>query len=266
MQLAYRMGQQTPLKTLLNQQEPDQVARNMRYHDYFLQARIKKIQNYQSTIDRIGQLEKTLNQTLVDLRAQQRLLAQQQQLLTTQHQQRARTLQALRGQLKTKDSKLKKLTRDKSALAAVVAATRAAMGRLPTPKNYQQFSLAKGHLSWPLRGKIQNRFGANRNGGLKWDGVMIAAASGSAVNVIHGGRVVYADWLSGYGLLAIVDHGGGYMSLYAHNAVLLREVGEWIRSGDTIARSGNTGTEQLPGLYFEIRQQGQPVDPAKWCR
>lgn len=242
------------------------MARNMRYHGYFLQARIKKIQDYQATIARVNQVEETLQQTLADLRDQHRLLAQQQQLLTTQHQQRAQALQALRGQLKTKDSALKKLTRDQKALAAVVAATRAAMGRLPTPKDYQQFSRTRGQLAWPIKGRIQNRFGSNRNGGLKWDGVMIAAASGTAVNAVHAGRVVYADWLSGYGLLVIVDHGGGYMSLYAHNAVLLREVGEWIRSGDTIARSGNTGTEQLPGLYFEIRYQGQPVDPAKWCR
>jgi len=260
------MGQQSPLKTLLNQQEPDAIARNMRYHDYFLQARVKKIQNYQSTIVRMSQLEETLKQMLADLREQNYLLAQQQRVLTTQHQERERTLLALRSQLKTKDSALKRLTRDKKALAAVVAATRAAMSRLPTPKDYQFFSRSKGQLSWPLKGRVQNRFGAIRNAGLKWDGVMIAAVPDTAVNVIHAGRVVFADWLSGYGLLTIVDHGGGYMSLYAHNAVLLKDVGEWIRSGDTIARSGNTGTEQLPGLYFEIRYQGQPVDPAKWCR
>lgn len=260
------MGQQSPLKTLLSQHEPDLVARNMRYHDYFLQARIKKIQNYQSNIIRMNQLEATLQQTLVDLRAQHRLLAQQQQILVIQHKDRERALHALRNQLKTKDSALKRLTRDKKALAAVVAATRAAMSRLPTPKNYQLFSRSKSQLPWPIKGKIQNRFGASRNGGLKWDGVMIAASPETPVYAVHAGRVVFADWLGGYGLLTIVDHGSGYMSLYAHNAVLLKDVGEWIRSGDTIARSGNTGTEQLPGLYFEIRYQGQPVDPARWCR
>jgi len=260
------MGQQSPLKTLLNQQQPDFVARNMRYHDYFLQARIKKIQNYQSTIVRMNQLEEILKQTLADLREQYGLLAQQQQILTAQHNERERTLHALRSQLKTKDSKLKRLVRDKNALAAVVAATRAAMSRLPTPKDYQLFAQAKGNLSWPIKGKVQNRFATSSNVGLKWDGVMISAPPDTPVNVIHAGRVVFADWLSGYGLLMIVDHGGGYMSLYAHNAVLLKDVGAWIRSGDTIARSGNTGTEQLPGLYFEIRYQGQPVDPARWCR
>jgi septal ring factor EnvC (AmiA/AmiB activator) len=260
------MGQQSPLKTLLSQQEPDLVARNLRYHDYFLQARIKKIQNYQSTIVRMNQLEGALQQMLDSLREQHQLLAQQQQKLTMQHKERERALYALRNQLKTKDSALKRLTRDKKALAAVIAATRAAMSRLPAPKNSPLFSRSKGQLAWPINGKIQNRFGASRNGGLKWDGVMISAAPGNLVSVIHAGRVVYADWLGGYGLLVIVDHGGGYMSLYAHNAVLLRDVGEWIRSGDTIARSGNTGTEQLPGLYFEIRYQGEPVDPVRWCR
>jgi len=264
--MAYRMGHQSPLKTLLNQQEPDAIARNMRYHDYFLQARIKKIQDYQATIVRSNQLEEDLKTTLADLREQHNLLTQQEKILVTQHAERERALRALRGQLKTKGDTLKQLTQNKKALAKVIAAASAAMSRLPTPKDYQFFSQSKGHLFWPIKGRVQNRFGANRSDGLKWDGVMIAAAADTSVNVIHAGRVVFADWLSGYGLLMIVDHGGGYMSLYAHNAVLLKEVGEWIRSGDTIARSGNTGTEQLPGLYFEMRYQGEPIDPARWCR
>ncbi len=260
------MGRQTPLKFLLNQQDAETVARSLRYSDYFLQARIKKIQDYQLIVSRLNQAEQTLQQTLVDLREQYRTLAQQQNLLQAQHHERERTLRALRGQIKTKGDSLQQLMRDRAALAKVIAAARATMGKLPTPKDYQFFAQAKGKLSWPVSGKLQNRFGAVRNGSLRWDGVVIATPAGTSVNVIHAGRVVYADWLSGLGLLMIVDHGGGYMSLYAHNAVLLREVGEWIRSGDTIARSGDTGAEQTPSLYFEIRYQGEPVDPARWCK
>jgi len=264
--MAYRIGHQYPLKILLNQQAPDAVARHLRYSDYFLQARIKKIQEYQSTVSRLNQAEQALQQTLADLRDQYRALAQQQNLLLAQHQERERTLRALRGQIKTKGDTLKQLVRDKEALARVITAARATMGRLPTPKDYQFFAQSKGKLLWPVRGTLQNHFGATRNGSLKWDGVEIAVPAGTPVNVIHAGRVVYADWLSGLGLLMIIDHGGGYMSLYAHNAVLLKEVGEWIRSGDTIARSGDSGAEQTPSLYFEIRYQGEPVDPARWCK
>lgn len=264
--MAYRMGHQSPLVVLLNQQDPVAVARNLRYNEYFLQARTKKIQEYQSTASRLNQAEQALQKMLADLREQYRTLAQQQNLLQAQRQERERTLRALRGQIKTKSNSLAQLTRDKAALAKVIAAARATMGRLPTPVNYPFFAQAKGKLPWPVQGKLQNRFGAVRNGSLRWDGVMIAVPSGTPVNVIHAGRVVYADWLSGLGLLMIVDHGGGYMSLYAHNAVLFKEVGEWIRSGDTIARSGDSGAEQTAGLYFEIRYQGEPVDPARWCR
>jgi len=264
--MAYRMGHQSPLVVLLNQQDPAVVERNLRYNDYFLQARIKKIQEYQSTVSRLNLAEQALQQTLADLREQYRALAQQQNLLQVQRQERERTLRALRGQIKSKSDSLTQLTRDRAALGKVIAAARATMSRLPTPKDYQFFAQAKGGLPWPVQGKLQNRFGSLRNGSLRWDGVMIAVPSGTPVNVIHAGRVVYADWLSGLGLLMIVDHGGGYMSLYAHNAVLLKQVGEWIRSGDTIARSGDSGDEQVPGLYFEIRYQGEPVDPARWCK
>jgi septal ring factor EnvC (AmiA/AmiB activator) len=260
------MGHLSPLKALLAPQEPGAIARNMRYQNYFLEARLKKIQDYQLTANRLVQLEDSLQSTLADLREQHRLLTQQKEILVAQHAEHEQALRALRGQLKTKDANLKQLIQNKKALAKVVAAASAAMSRLPRPADYQSFSQAKGRLPWPIQGKLQNRFGANRDSGLKWDGVMIAASPDTSVTAVHAGRVVFADWLSGYGLLMIIDHGGGYMSLYAHNSVLLKDVGVWIKSGDTIARSGNTGTDQLPGLYFEIRYQGEPVDPARWYR
>lgn len=126
------------------------------------------------------------------------------------------------------------------------------------------FSKRKGKLPWPVKGSIANRFGEQRQGSVTWEGFRIRAQAGAEVHAVHYGRVVYAEWLRGQGMLVILDHGDGFMSLYAHNDVLLRSAGEWVQAGDTIARVGNSGGEKESGLYFEIRQNGQTVDPAAW--
>ena len=125
----------------------------------------------------------------------------------------------------------------------------------------------RGAMPWPVAGKRLNRYGAPRQGSaVRWQGVQIAGEEGSPVRTIHNGRVVYADWLRGAGLLIIVDHGNDYMSLYAHNQSLLRQEGDWVRGGEAIATLGNSGGQRRSGLYFEIRHKGRPTDPARWCR
>lgn len=126
------------------------------------------------------------------------------------------------------------------------------------------FMQRKGNLMWPVQGKVISNFGNQRQGSVTWDGLRIQSPSGSEVRAIHGGRVMYADSLPGQGLLMVLDHGDGYMSLYAHNDVLLHESGEWVQPGDVIARVGNSGGEKESGLYFEIRQNGEPVNPVPW--
>lgn len=128
----------------------------------------------------------------------------------------------------------------------------------------QSFTQRKGNLMWPVQGKVIHSFGQQRQGSMTWDGLRIQASSGSDVLAIHGGRVMYADSLPGQGLLLVLDHGDGYMSLYAHNDVLLHESGEWVQPGDAIARVGNSGGEKESGLYFEIRQNGEPINPTPW--
>ncbi len=128
----------------------------------------------------------------------------------------------------------------------------------------KSFTQRKGNLMWPVQGKTINSFGEQRQGSVTWDGLRIQSASGSDVHAIHGGRVMYADSLPGQGLLMVLDHGDGYMSLYAHNDMLLHESGEWVQPGDVIARVGNSGGEKEPGLYFEIRKNGEPINPTPW--
>ncbi|THG71716.1 peptidase M23, partial [Pseudomonas sp. A-1] len=129
------------------------------------------------------------------------------------------------------------------------------------------FAQARGRLPWPVDGQLLARFGAPRGDArLKWDGVLIGAAAGTRVRAIHDGRVVFADWLRGAGLLVIVDHGGGYLSLYGHNQTLLKAAGDLVKAGEAIATVGTSGGQDTPALYFAIRQQGQPSDPLRWCR
>lgn len=130
------------------------------------------------------------------------------------------------------------------------------------------FATARGKLPWPVNGRLLARFGETRGDDTrtKWDGVMISASSGSQVHAVHGGRVVFADWLRGAGLLVILDHGNGYLSLYGHNQTLLKAAGDVVKAGESISTVGNSGGQDTPALYFAIRQQGRPSDPAKWCR
>jgi septal ring factor EnvC (AmiA/AmiB activator) len=125
----------------------------------------------------------------------------------------------------------------------------------------------KGNLPWPLRGRVTNAFGQSRaDGRLTWHGMLIAADEGTEVKAVFRGRVVFANWLRGFGLLTIIDHGGGYMSLYGHADVLLKTVGDWTESGEVIARAGKSGGQQLSGLYFEVRQKGVARDPIAWLQ
>lgn len=130
------------------------------------------------------------------------------------------------------------------------------------------FASARGKLPWPVDGRLLARFGETRgdDARTKWDGVMISAAAGSQVHAVHGGRVVFADWLRGAGLLVILDHGNGYLSLYGHNQTLLKSAGDVVKAGESISTVGNSGGQDAPALYFAIRQQGHPSDPAQWCR
>ena len=130
------------------------------------------------------------------------------------------------------------------------------------------FAQARGKLPWPVNGRLIARYGTPRGGDARttWDGVLIDAAAGSQVRAIHGGRVVFADWLRGAGLLVILDHGNGYLSLYGHNQSLLKDAGDVVKPGEAIATVGNSGGQEDAALYFAIRQQGRAIDPAQWCR
>lgn len=264
---AWQLGQQSQVKVLLNQENPHTVARAMAYYRYFFEARNELVSSYRETLAQLEALEQRIAATLEQLALQQASLEQQQAELVSAQATREQALAKLNDSLKGKAAQLKQMEQNRKKLEGLLAAIEKAVADLEVPDNYQPFKSAKGKMPWPLPGKRSNSFGRPRNEGkMRWQGVTIPAKEGSGVKAIHHGRVVYADWLRGSGLLLIIDHGDGYMSLYAHNQSLLREVGEWVTAGTPISTVGNTGGQERSALYFEIRHQGKPTNPTRWCK
>lgn len=264
---AYRLGQQSDVKLLLNQQDPTTLARMLKYYDYFLDARAEKIDTYLETISELDQIEPKIQQKSQQLADSQHSLKQRFEQLSSKQQQRQRTLAKLNAAINNKDQELKQLAANRQRFEQLITQVATALANIDLPGANQPFLAQQGKLKWPARGAIAHRFGSSRAvGKLKWDGVLINAKSGSDVKAIHHGRVVFSDYLRGHGLLLIVDHGDGYMSLYAHNQALLKETGEWVTGGETIAGVGNSGGQTQAGLYFEIRHNGKPTNPGQWCR
>jgi septal ring factor EnvC (AmiA/AmiB activator) len=265
---ASMIGQEEPLKLLLNQQDPAQTGRVLTYYQYFGRARAAQIAAINSHIAELA----TLDAGLAEEEARLSALEDQQKgeltRLQAARERRGRALATLEVESKNRSRELTRLKDQQGGLEKLVRELRRALERIdkfPTDSK-DAFAKLRGKLAWPVSGKLLASFGQNRAGGVKWDGVLVSGAQGSAVRAVYHGRVIYADWLSGLGLLTIIDHGDGYLSLYGHNERLYKEVGERVTAGDTIATVGDSGGRSSPALYFEIRKAGRPIDPRPWFK
>jgi septal ring factor EnvC (AmiA/AmiB activator) len=264
---AYQIGQQKKIKVLLNQEQPEKLNRALTYYDYFNQARSEQINNYVAVINELNQLEPQITAKTVSLTQVKSQLDKEYKSLLSKQQSREKLLASINSSISSKDQQLIQLDKDRKELEKLLAAVEQTIANIAIPSDYNPFTSLKGKLPWPTKGKLSNTFGSRRNNSnTPWQGINIQANEGSEVQAIHHGRVVFADWFRGSGLLIIIDHGDGYMSLYAHNQSLYKEPGEWVNSGETIATVGNSGGQKLAGLYFEIRHNGQPTNPQLWCR
>ena len=263
---AYKMGSQEPIKLLLNQEDPQQLARLFKYYNYVLDARNEKIAKYIGDIKQLSALQTQVVEETRLLDSAKAELQQDQQQLLANNKRRQTTLQQLNASLQSDKSKLDKLLKQRSALEELLKNVRGVVKKmaLTTPPGGQSFASQKGALSWPLKGKVAHSFGSKRSGSLRWDGWLIGAKIGEPVAAVHDGQVIFSNYMRGFGLLIILNHGDGYMSLYAHNEELLKDTGDWVLSNETISRAGDTGGLNKPALYFEIRKKGQPADPKKW--
>ena len=261
---AYKLGNQEPIKLLLNQEDPQKIARVFKYYGYFLQARTEKIQRYMTDVDKLSKVIENINSQKLELTKSRAELESGQRKLRGQVKKRSDTLSKLQASLRTDKKKHGSLKKERGRLEEILSAVEEAVIDMKLPKNYQPFVSRKGKLKWPLKGRVAHSYGSPRSGELRWEGWLISAKAGAAVNAVHNGRVVFSNYLRGFGLLIILDHGDGYMTLYAHNQELLKDTGDWVQSSETVARAGDTGGLSKPALYFEIRKQGKPADPKSW--
>ncbi|MDO3388552.1 peptidoglycan DD-metalloendopeptidase family protein [Gilvimarinus sp. SDUM040013] len=260
---AYQNGPQSPLKILLNQESPERLSRLNTYHDYLLKARNEKLERYLATLTEIKTLTPKVRASRDALAQQRKQLSLRQRQLQGQQQKRATTLEKLAGIIASKDAKLAADQENQARLSALLQEMTATLGT--SFANNSPFSRLQGKLPWPAEGRIRHGYGSDRVGNqLAWEGMVIEAQNGAPVVAVHSGVVIFADYLRGHGLLLIIDHGEGYMSLYAHNQTLLKRPGERVASGEAIARVGNSGGQNYSGLYFEIRHQGRPTNPRPW--
>ncbi len=280
--LLYRQyigGQQEYFRLLLNQQDPNQIARELHYYSYITRARAEDINTLRANLEQLDVLTRESRNKSLEIAAIQAEQARQKKHLEQEKAEHKKLLTRISLQVEQQRREISKLKRDEERLSRLVER----IGRLLTQKKRTEplsnsrlpdastdgnpFAALKGRLSLPVRGELTNRFGSPRSGGsMTWKGLLIRSPNGEEVKAIAGGRVVFADWLRGFGNLMIVDHGGSYMSLYGNNEILYKQVGDTIRSGDTIATVGNSGGNADSGLYFELRHQGKPFDPLSWVR
>jgi septal ring factor EnvC (AmiA/AmiB activator) len=264
---AWQMGQQGTVKVLLNQESPHTVARAMAYYRYFFQARNELVVTYRATLAELAAVAAHSEAAARQLGEQQAELQSQQEALLASRAEREQAIAALATNIRNKDDELQQLERDREELEQLLESIKQAIVEIELPADYKPFASRKGSMTWPVDARRNNSFGASRGlGGMRWQGINLTADEGSTVRAIHHGRVVFADWLRGSGLLLIVDHGDGYMSLYAHNQSLLKEVGEWVAPGTPVSTVGSSGGLERAALYFEIRKDGKPLDPVAWCR
>ena len=245
---ASMIGRQEPLKLLLNQRDPGQTGRVLVYYQYFGRARASQIAAIDAHLDELAGLDAELaaeEQRLTMLEEQQRGEVAK---LQSARERRGRALVSLETESKSRAKELERLKEQQGGLEKLVRELRRALERIdkfPTDSK-DAFARLRGKLAWPVAGRLVAAFGQTRAGGVKWDGVLLAGTQGTPVRAVYHGRVVYADWLSGLGLLTIIDHGDGYLSLYGHNERLYKEVGERVTAGDTIATLGDSGGRPTP--------------------
>ncbi len=261
---AYLSGSQERIKLLLNQQDPAGLGRQLKYFEYLSAYRAGNIERVNEQLTALAELRSEAEveaNKLVRLADQQ---AAELAALETAQNRRRELLASLNTRLAEEGSAIERLAAQEQDLARLVAELSSILSDYPITSE-EPFSELKGRLTWPVAGDVIHNYGEPRaTGQLKWNGVVVAAPRGREVRSVYHGRVVFADWLAGMGLLVIVDHGEGYLTLYGYNETLLKSAGDWVAPGDVLATVGDSGGQPVAGLYFEVRQGTRPVNPRTW--
>lgn len=262
---AQKLGNQGSIKVLLNQDDPQQISRMLKYYEYFNQARMESIQTLIENLKRLNNIESEILTQQNQLIKTEKSLLKTNKRLNSEKQQHKKLLASLERQRQQKSNDLSQKQKDRKRLQQLITEVATLLDNSARKEDARPIRSLKGKLPRPSKGKVVKAFGnQNSQARTRWQGWLIKGYEGSAITSVHHGRVVFSDWLRGFGLLLIIDHGNGYLSLYARNQSLLKSVGDWVYQGENIATLGSSGGFKEPRLYFEIRHNGIPQDPAVW--
>jgi murein hydrolase activator len=260
---AWMAGGEPRLKLMLNQRDPGELGRMLTWHGYLARDRAARIVTLRDRLAELAEIGRQLETENARLSAIERRQAEALSALDAARSQRMGTVARLETDLDRRSREAERLRQEAAALEQLIEQLRAAVVDLPIPDD-SPFTAQRGRLAWPAQGPLLRDFGERRGEGPRANGVLIGAARGAEVAAVWHGRVAYADWLPGLGLLLVIEHGDGYLSLYGHNEVLFSAVGDWVSAGQVVARAGDSGGRERAGLYFEIRSGTRPEDPKTW--
>jgi septal ring factor EnvC (AmiA/AmiB activator) len=265
---AFMAGHYDYAKMLFYQEDARNFERVITYYQYVAKARQKEIENFRGNVARLEEVNEALVEKAQSLLSLQKEQENQRAVLVTRQEDRKVTLKKINRTIASENQKIASLQADEKALRDAIEAARIAAERAAREANVSLDGLAKlkGKLNTPVDGRVRNLFGNRRQGQVRWKGIIIDGAEGAPVTTIAPGRVLYADWLRGFGLVSIIDHGDGYMSVYGHNQALLKQAGDEVRRGERIALVGRSGGQEYPNLYFEIRHKGKALNPRTWFK
>ena len=262
---AYAGGQQEFIKLLLNQEDPSKLGRMLVYYEFLNKARLEKIQEYQNTLEKLVILAEEIRTEQQELSVLEADLERENQSLLSLKGQREQAIRRLSQTLSNSERELQELKANEKDLLDLVEALKVSVAQLIPEEPLDGLGKLNGKLNLPTKGRIREAYGTPRgNDQILWSGMLIAAPEGQPVSAIHHGRVVFSDYLRGFGLMTIIDHGEGYMSLYGHNESLFKQAGDWVEANETIATVGQTGGYPESGLYFEIRLRSKAINPLRY--
>ncbi len=261
---AYMSGSQEKVKLLLNQRDPATLGRLMAYYRYLNDYRADNIAAVIEEIQKLDALRSQIAAEEARLAGLAKSRYDELGQLNGSQEERQKVLVSLKGKIATEGQEVDRLAAQEGDLTRLIAELTSILSDYPISSE-EPFSKHKGKLTWPVAGTPIHDFGQPRVGGdMKWNGVVLAAPRGREVRAVYHGRIAFADWLAGMGLLVIVDHGEGYMTLYGYNETILKNAGDWVAPGDVIATVGDSGGQQQASVYFELRKGTKPVDPRTW--
>ncbi|MGO1500932.1 MAG: murein hydrolase activator EnvC family protein [Marinobacter sp.] len=262
---AWMEGDAAVVKVLLNEISPDNIARTMTYYEYLSRDTIGRLESFHKNLEELKVTQAAAQNTRAKLATTEEGVIKRQQDLKTSRQRRKKTLAALNQDIRTRRNEKDELESDRKRLEKLLSEVQQAIANIPSPNESEPFPSLRSKLPWPAQGKVISRFGDKyADGKLRRNGLIIQTGEGADVKAIHYGRVVFANWLRGFGLITIIDHGDGYMTLYGHSSSLFTSPGDWVAAGEAIAQAGRTGGTDTPALYFEVRHNGKPDNPERW--